>query len=121
MQECIESESESGDVTRIVCAYERALSTCCLVPTLWNAYAEFVRSQPSGCGGIKVSDVYRRSVRNCPFSVELWCSLLICSEEDGLDMKEMKVLFQKAANEVKHYSPLQLVEVHVFSYPNSHV
>uniref|UniRef100_A0A7S4KTS9 RRM domain-containing protein n=1 Tax=Guillardia theta TaxID=55529 RepID=A0A7S4KTS9_GUITH len=31
----------------------------------------------------------------------------MCSKE----MKEMKVLFQKATNEIKHYSPLQLVEI----------
>eukprot|EP00960_Hanusia_phi_P025480 745675-Hanusia_phi.AAC.1 len=112
-KECIQGECESGHVGRVICAYERALSSCCLVPTMWNAYAEFVRSQPSGSAGVTVADVYKRSVRNCPFSVELWSSLFVCSEEEGLDIEEMQVLFKKAIAEIKHYSPLQLVEVHL--------
>jgi squamous cell carcinoma antigen recognized by T-cells 3 len=103
---------------RTRCIFERAVLQCCLYPAIWQAYLtwELEGNEPS-----KALDVYKRAVRNCPFSAELWVAYALYVEETadfshaGGDQEEARVdkVYLDAAAHVGYYSPgtLRLVSL----------
>ncbi|XP_064460497.1 squamous cell carcinoma antigen recognized by T-cells 3-like [Ornithodoros turicata] len=70
----LDFEEKEGDPARIQCLYERAVADHCLVPDLWKRYMTYLDLK------LKVEAAvlpcHERSVRNCPWSADLWTSYL---------------------------------------------
>ncbi|XP_067938564.1 squamous cell carcinoma antigen recognized by T-cells 3-like [Watersipora subatra] len=71
-----------SDLTACVrCLFERAIVNNCLNQDLWikyTTYLEMKREPPS-----RLISVYKRSVRNCPWSGALWVAYTLCCEKLG--------------------------------------
>ncbi|KAG0234651.1 Squamous cell carcinoma antigen recognized by T-cells 3 [Mortierella sp. GBA43] len=77
-----------GQLLRITTLFERALAIHCLVPGLWNDFVTFLMTTnlQKKSRGLEPSDVLniaKRSVRNCPWSGDLWENRIVL-----LDMYE---------------------------------
>lgn len=78
------------DPSTVLCLYERAAVTLCLVPELWLMYCMY--SFHLGEAAFKIS---ARALRNCPWSEELWISKLRIMEHLQKDEKEVLTSFEK--------------------------
>lgn len=78
------------DPSTVLCLYERAAVTLCLVPELWLNYCMFAFHL--GEAAFKISS---RALRNCPWSEELWITKLRVMEHLQKDEKEVLACFEK--------------------------
>ncbi|OQV16525.1 Squamous cell carcinoma antigen recognized by T-cells 3 [Hypsibius exemplaris] len=82
------------DPARIILLYERALVPYCLSLDLWNRYLDFLDRQ------LKISSValaaHERSIRNIPWTLELWLSYLHAVELFKQDEGVVKGIFDRA-------------------------
>ncbi|KAL3243780.1 hypothetical protein MRX96_019730 [Rhipicephalus microplus] len=90
----LEWEQSQGDPARIQCLYERALAQHCLVADLWERYMAYLDNQ------LKVESVslpcHERSVRNCPWSANLWASYLKALERSRAEHSKVKETMEQA-------------------------
>uniref|UniRef100_A0A131YJD3 Rna binding protein sart3 rrm superfamily n=1 Tax=Rhipicephalus appendiculatus TaxID=34631 RepID=A0A131YJD3_RHIAP len=90
----LEWEQAQGDPARIQCLYERALAQHCLVADLWERYMAYLDNQ------LKVESVslpcHERSVRNCPWSANLWASYLKALERSHAEHSKVKEAMEQA-------------------------
>ena len=87
-------EKEEGEPARVQCLYERAVAEHCLVGELWEEYLAYMESTIKI--GPVVLPVYARALRNCPWSVELWCAHLRALERYEKETSEVTKVFEQA-------------------------
>ncbi|CAH8589665.1 unnamed protein product [Heterobilharzia americana] len=87
--------NESSSTTFIMspnelcCLFERAITAHCLDTTLWIRYADYVESQIEN-DIQRLQKLLARSVRNCPWCVELWQRYALITEAvilEGIPLK----------------------------------
>lgn len=78
------------DPSTVLCLYERAALTLCLVPQLWLDYCMYAFQL--GEAAFKISS---RALRNCPWSEELWITKLRIMEHLQRDEKEVLACFEQ--------------------------
>eukprot|EP00092_Neocalanus_flemingeri_P022932 GFUD01024863.1.p1 GENE.GFUD01024863.1~~GFUD01024863.1.p1 ORF type:complete len:939 (+),score=286.08 GFUD01024863.1:83-2899(+) len=92
-QEYIDFEMKEKDPTRIQIIFERSITDHCLVSTLWSQYLTYLDSN------LKISTVslpvFERSIRNVPWSVEIWCDYLRSLERYEQPHSEVLSLFEQ--------------------------
>ncbi|KAL3285938.1 hypothetical protein HHI36_000456 [Cryptolaemus montrouzieri] len=91
------------DPSTVICLYERAVSQLCLDPSLWLNYCEYT---------FKLGEVAlktcTRSLRNCPWSEELWVMKLRILENLNTEENEVLSSFEKGLSSISPAPGLQL-------------
>ena len=100
----LEESGGSGDVNRVKCIYERAVSALPLTAHIWLKYGRFLeKHEPVSHHAAELVELlYHRAVRNCPWSGELWSRLMRALERHGVDQSQQEIIYTEALN-----SPLQ--------------
>ncbi|XP_064613155.1 squamous cell carcinoma antigen recognized by T-cells 3-like [Liolophura sinensis] len=93
-QSYIQFELKENDPARIQCLFERALQQHCLQPDLWIQYTQYLDRKLR----VKqiVMAVYKRAVRNCPWSAALWEKYLVAMERYGEPWAEIRETLEQA-------------------------
>ena len=96
---------------RVRSVYERAVHQCCLDPGIWLMYSkwETIGPEPS-----RALDVFKRGVRNVPFSAELWVAYALFVEgtadfsHAGGPEEEGKIeeVYVAAKSNIIYYQPM---------------
>ncbi|KAG5872420.1 hypothetical protein JTB14_013665 [Gonioctena quinquepunctata] len=83
------------DPSTILCLYERAVTTLCLTPQLWEDYCKFAFQ----LGGV-ADKVSARALRNCTWSEDLWIARLRILEDQKKDESEVLACFEQGMSSV---------------------
>ncbi|KAF9203644.1 Squamous cell carcinoma antigen recognized by T-cells 3 [Haplosporangium sp. Z 27] len=112
-----EQRHHKDQFAQIRTLFERAVAVHCLVPSLWNDYLSFLMSsshqkKAHDLDPAEMLSVATRSVRNCPWSGDLWENQLILLETYLKPEDEVTDTLARALNElVSVPSPLELTKV----------
>ncbi|XP_071747860.1 squamous cell carcinoma antigen recognized by T-cells 3-like [Lepeophtheirus salmonis] len=87
-------DNKSSSPPEIQNLYERRITDHCLNPISWIEYLNYLDSVLK-IQSIAMS-VYRRAIRNCPWSGNLWCNYIRALEVYGSDLKEITKVFEEA-------------------------
>ncbi|XP_053375966.1 squamous cell carcinoma antigen recognized by T-cells 3-like isoform X2 [Mercenaria mercenaria] len=93
-QEYIKYEEKEGDPARIQCLYERAIQENCLNSSLWLQYTKYL-DHTLRVPSVSIN-VFERSVRNCPWCVQLWQNYILTLERSGETFEKVKGMFEAA-------------------------
>ncbi|KAJ8924369.1 hypothetical protein NQ315_007165 [Exocentrus adspersus] len=91
------------DPSTVLCLYERAIVTLCLMPDLWLDYCLY--AFPLGEVALKVSS---RALRNCPWSEELWIMRLRIMENLQKSKDEILMNFEQGLSSISPTPGLEL-------------
>jgi len=90
---------------RLKCLFERALAdgTNCLDVSLWSKYIQYLNEEELAFVADEASQqfnlkVFRRSLRNCPWSAKLWINQAIALEKQAKPSESIKTVFNQAMN-----------------------
>ncbi len=87
-------ELNCGNPARVQCLYERMVTDQCLETRVWSEYLNYLKRE------IKIDEVllkvHERSVRNCPWSADLWISYLQTLESLSRPQTDVVRLFEQA-------------------------
>jgi hypothetical protein len=93
-KEYISYEKKGKNLPRVICLYQRALSHHPLDVGLWMEYTKYVDVSS------KMADVviptHIQSIRNCPWSVNLWLSYLRAVERHNFHHEDIVAIFEKS-------------------------
>ncbi|KAF9571168.1 RNA-binding protein 4F [Mortierella alpina] len=83
---------------RLRTLFERAVAVHCLVPVVWNDYASFLmssnpRNKQYDLNPSEVLSIAGRSVRNCPWSGDLWENRFLLMEINMRSEDEVNAMF----------------------------
>ncbi|KAG1673486.1 Squamous cell carcinoma antigen recognized by T-cells 3 [Nymphon striatum] len=91
--EYIKFEEKEGEPAKIQSLYERAIIDNCLLPDLWSQYCNFINKK------LKIADIsipiHERSVRNCPWSFNLWIIYIQALERYKRPCEDVQSLFDR--------------------------
>ncbi|KAJ8962585.1 hypothetical protein NQ318_000978 [Aromia moschata] len=91
------------DPSTVLCLYERAATTLCLVPSLWLDYCMYAFNL--GESALKING---RALRNCPWSEELWITRLRVLEKLGKPEKDVLTCFEQGTSSISPAPGLEL-------------
>ncbi|KAI8351367.1 hypothetical protein B0O80DRAFT_116659 [Mortierella sp. GBAus27b] len=106
-----------GQLLRITTLFERALAIHCLVPGLWNDFVTFLMTTnlQKKSRGLEPSDVLniaKRSVRNCPWSGDLWENRIVLLDMYEKPLEEFDATLASAMSDTTlSSSPQELSKV----------
>uniref|UniRef100_A0A670ZRT9 Spliceosome associated factor 3, U4/U6 recycling protein n=1 Tax=Pseudonaja textilis TaxID=8673 RepID=A0A670ZRT9_PSETE len=90
----IDFEMKIGDPARIQLIFERALKENCLEPDLWTRYTQYLDRQ------LRVRSLvlpaHERAVRNCPWTVKMWCHYLMALERHRVEHQVISETFENS-------------------------
>ncbi|KAL4224155.1 Squamous cell carcinoma antigen recognized by T-cells 3 [Mactra antiquata] len=95
-KEYIKYEIKDGDPARVQCLYERCIQENCLNSTVWLDYTKYL-DHTLRVSSVSV-DVYERSIRNCPWCVQLWQNYILTLERSEQSYEKVKGVFETALN-----------------------
>ncbi|KAF9939370.1 Splicing factor [Mortierella alpina] len=99
---------------RLRTLFERAVAVHCLVPALWNDYSSFLmssnpRNKQYDLNPSEVLSIAGKSVRNCPWSGDLWENRFLLMEIHMRSEDEVNAIFASAlSNPILLASPQEL-------------
>ena len=92
--EYLQFELKEKDPVMIQQLYERAITSNCLVDSLWSDYLTYLDTS------IRIPEVsvevYKRAVRNVPWCLEVWCNYLRGLERWEQPHSEVRTVFEQA-------------------------
>ncbi|TGZ75474.1 hypothetical protein CRM22_000354 [Opisthorchis felineus] len=94
--------SEPFSPNHVCCLFERAVTANCLVPEIWLRYIDYLEEKLTADKG-RLVRVLARSVRNCPWAVDLWLRYALASERAVSDE-----LVNEGSNGVTEYTDRSL-------------
>ncbi|XP_039268549.2 spliceosome associated factor 3, U4/U6 recycling protein-like isoform X1 [Styela clava] len=93
-QNYIQHEIKLGALERVQCIYERALVENCLNSDFWIQYLKYMSYQIHSPK--LLVDVHLRSVRNCPWTGQLWVLYLLALERNNANKEKLNDVFEEA-------------------------
>ncbi|OON14007.1 hypothetical protein X801_10215 [Opisthorchis viverrini] len=94
--------AEAFSPNHVCCLLERAVTANCLVPEIWLRYIDYLEEKLAADKG-RLVRVLARSVRNCPWAVDLWLRYALASERAVSDE-----LVNEGSNGVTEYTDRSL-------------